>query len=97
MSVPIGTSLVYQDDDVRIWMLDLAPGEETPVHQHEVDYVYCVVAAGDTETHYADGTVLACSEVIGDRQYHPAGQPHLLRNTGTANYRNVIIELLKVP
>lgn len=93
-SQAIGTSLVYEDAHVRIWTLDLLPGEQTPWHQHEVDYVYCVIAAGSTATQYADGTVGRTTERIGECHYHPAGQPHFLRNTGDSVYRNVIVELL---
>ncbi|PTA47646.1 hypothetical protein C8054_03810 [Micromonospora sp. RP3T] len=92
--VEVGTELVYQDDRVRIWTLDLAPGQETNIHQHPCDYVYVVLSPGQTETVCIDGTVLPGDDKVGDAVYHEAGLPHLLRNVGPTPYANVIVELV---
>ncbi len=92
--VQVGTKLVYQDERVRIWTLDLAPGEETGIHQHPCDYVYVVLAAGKTQTIDTDGTVHPGDDKVGDSVYHSAGKPHLLRNVGTTQYSNIIVELV---
>ncbi|MEO3772788.1 hypothetical protein [Micromonospora sp. B9E7] len=92
--VQVGTELVYQDDRVRIWTLDLAPGQETNIHQHPCDYVYVVLSPGQTETVCTDGTVLPGDDKVGDAVYHEAGLPHLLRNVGATPYANVIVELV---
>jgi hypothetical protein len=42
----VGTRLLHEDDRVRIWELDLQPGEETPPHRHEYDY-YIITIDGD--------------------------------------------------
>lgn len=91
---PVGTHLVFEDHRVRVWTLDLAPGEQTTQHQHPCDYIYVVLAGGQTETVLADGSILPAYDAAGDAVYHAAGQPHLLRNVGTTPYANVIIELL---
>ena len=42
MSVVIGppaTRLLFENDDVKIWMMDVAPGETYPHHYHNYDYV----------------------------------------------------------
>lgn len=79
---------------MRIWRLELNPGEATPPHQHSCDYVYVVIRDGKTETHYSNGTVDAATDAIGDCVRHAAGLPHLLRNVGTTRYVNIVIELL---
>ena len=35
---PIGTELVFEDDSVRVWRIDLAPGEKAGWHTHFLDY-----------------------------------------------------------
>ncbi|GLF92915.1 cupin domain-containing protein [Streptomyces yaizuensis] len=90
----VGTKLVHQDENVRIWTLELAPGEETTIHQHPCDYVYVVVAGGQTETVNIDSTIHPGDDRTGDSVYHQAGPPHLLRNVGTTHYSNIIVELL---
>ena len=42
----IGSKLLFEDDEIRIWELRLAPGEESSPHQHTCDYVI-VDVAGD--------------------------------------------------
>lgn len=91
--VQVGTQLIYQDERVRVWTLDLAPGEQTLVHQHPCDYVYVVLEAGQTQTIDADSTVHPGNDKVGDSVYHEAGPPHLLKNVGTTHYSNVIVEL----
>jgi hypothetical protein len=42
MSVVIGppaTRLLFENDDVKIWMMDVAPGETYPHHYHDYDYI----------------------------------------------------------
>jgi hypothetical protein len=42
MSVVIGppaTRLLFENDDVKVWMMDVAPGETYPHHYHHYDYV----------------------------------------------------------
>ncbi|MFI7134858.1 cupin domain-containing protein [Nonomuraea sp. NPDC050153] len=90
----VGTKLLYQDDRVRLWLLELAPGEQTTIHQHPCDYVYVVVEGGQTETVNVDSTVIPGDDKIGDAVYHQAGLAHLLKNVGTTNYTNIIVELL---
>ena len=36
---PPATRLLFENDDVKIWMMDVAPGETYPHHYHDYDYV----------------------------------------------------------
>ncbi len=90
----VGTKLVYSDDRVRVWVLELEAGEQTIVHQHPCDYVYVVTESGRAETVNHDGTSYVGDDKVGDAVYHEAGQPHLLRNIGDTPYSNIIVELL---
>ncbi|MYS87471.1 hypothetical protein [Embleya scabrispora] len=42
----IGTRVLFEDDKVRIWELELAPGARSDAHRHELDY-YLIQIAGD--------------------------------------------------
>ncbi|MEU8799795.1 cupin domain-containing protein [Spirillospora sp. NPDC048819] len=95
ISAAVGSHLVYEDSRVRVWTLELAPGEETPVHQHLCDYVYVVISGGSTETRYAGGSADPRTDRAGESYHHPAGPPHSLANTGGAPYRNIIVELVE--
>ena len=53
--VEIGTRLLFENDRVRVWDLQLAPGESTGVHRHTNDYLYVVIGDGMLQTVFADG------------------------------------------
>lgn len=40
----IGSNILYEDSNVRIWNLTLAPGEMTSMHRHDCDYHFvCII------------------------------------------------------
>ena len=54
---PIGTELVFEDDSVRVWRIDLAPGEKAGWHTHRLDYTSIVIEGDVVERPNGDGTV----------------------------------------
>jgi quercetin dioxygenase-like cupin family protein len=92
---PIGTKVLFEDDEIRVWKLDLPAGEATPIHEHEHDYVFVVVAGGSTETIARDGSSERSTDRRGDAVHHEAPLVHRLRNIGDSRYVNVIVEFLQ--
>jgi len=35
----VGTKVLMENDRVRIWEMRLAPGQDSEVHRHDLDYV----------------------------------------------------------
>ena len=83
---------MYEDDSVRVWRIDLAPGETAGWHTHYLDYTTVVVEGDLVERPNADGTdrieVKPGRSCAGTRA--PAA---MLRNIGTKTFRNVIVEV----
>jgi quercetin dioxygenase-like cupin family protein len=92
---PVGSKILFEDDQVRIWDAEVAPGETLPIHFHDLDYVTVTLTEGDVEVTEADGTIRGGHRMPGDVQVTKVGtgQTHVLKNVGTAPYRNRIIEL----
>jgi hypothetical protein len=42
----VGSRILFEDDNVRIWDMKLEPGEASALHTHEHDY-YLIVQKGD--------------------------------------------------
>ena len=40
ISSDIGTELLFENDRIRVWSMVLQPGEESPLHRHDGDYVF---------------------------------------------------------
>ena len=95
---PVGTELAFEDERVRIWRIDLEPGQEAPVHTHELDYTSVVVEGDLVERLNADGTSDRLAVRPGDyMRWHQGSLRHGLRNVGSVRFRNVIVELKTVP
>lgn len=88
----VGTSLLFENEQIRIWSLLLEPGDTAPVHQHEFPYVYLVVAPGSTLMTESDGNEVRSVDDKWEVVRHDAGLPHTLQNLGSTRYENAIIE-----
>ena len=40
---PIATSVLFENDDVRVWEMDLAQGEVCGMHHHTLDYLLYII------------------------------------------------------
>ena len=95
----LGTSVVYEDDRLRVWRLKLAPGEESAIHRHELDHLLiqvqgdriAVVPEPDTEGPYRDE--LAADVVPGAVVHVTRGGIERARNVGEMTYLEIIVEL----
>ena len=94
----IGSKLLFEDDEIRIWELRLDPGEESVPHRHTCDYVI-VDVAGDK---IAAKSVPGYKSEYGDYIEAPVEQGHTIFlkqgsvesavNVGEKPYRNVLVE-----
>jgi hypothetical protein len=99
----VGSKVLYEDDHVRVWQLKLRPGEESPVHRHELDHLLiqvrgdriAVIPEPDTEGPYTE--VLEADVVPGAVVHVRRGGVERARNVGTQPYLEVIVELKNVP
>lgn len=92
----VGTKLLHEDEDVRVWLLELAPGEATAWHQHSCDYGFVVTRPGTVRCEYVDGEVEdQIDDPLGSSQYRTRDVAHRLVNVGSEDYKNVVIEFKK--
>jgi quercetin dioxygenase-like cupin family protein len=95
----VATRLLYEDERVKIWELELEPGEETPPHEHRLDHVI-VVIEGDriagaphalstgASSHYIEADVTP-----GVWHVQKRGGIEIARNIGAKRFREILIEL----
>jgi oxalate decarboxylase/phosphoglucose isomerase-like protein (cupin superfamily) len=96
---PMGDRVVFENDRVRIWELELPPGADSNIHRHDLDYILVVlggdrVAAvqepdtGSSLPPYFEADVTPGSVVFVER-----GGIEIARNVGREPYTEFIIEL----
>jgi hypothetical protein len=96
---PVATKLLFENDRVRVWEMNLAPGERSSTHRHELDYVLVQLegdriaadfepdSAGAYQGH-VEGTVEP-----GKTRFIARGGIETAVNVGARRYREILIEL----
>ncbi len=98
---PGGGKLVFENDSVKIWDIELPPGAKTALHTHLLDYVLVQIAGDeicaephpDTEGFYTRRMVLETRP--GDSVFIEKGGSEVAVNTGKKVWREICIELKK--
>jgi hypothetical protein len=96
---PVGTKVVYEDEKVRVWVLRLAPGERSAVHQHDLDHLLiqirgdriAVAPEPDAEGPHRD--YMEADVIPGMVVHVPKGGIETAINVGAAPYYEVIVEV----
>ena len=89
----VGTTMLFENDRVRVWNLVLGPGEASPLHKHPLDYLTIVIEGTNLRVVFENGQFEDRSYRIGDVNFRPKHSTHYVSNTGSVRYKNLIIEL----
>ncbi|HEY6624298.1 MAG: hypothetical protein WB765_02130 [Acidimicrobiales bacterium] len=95
----IATRVLLENDRVKIWEMDLAPGEESAIHEHTMDYILVVIDGDRIAGVPEDDSAGLYNEYVevdvnpGDHFYIEKGGVETARNIGRKRYREIAIEL----
>ena len=93
----VGTQILWEDDDVRVWEMRLEPGENSDLHHHKHNY-YLVISSGDlvagippkdSPMDFFVGKVPAQGNTVPV----PKGGTEWALNVGEKTYYEILIEL----
>jgi hypothetical protein len=95
----VGSRIVFENDKVRVWQLELAPGESSDVHEHRLDHLLiqvagdriCVIPEPDSQGPFRD--YLEADVIPGVAVHVARGGIETAKNVGQQPYREVIVEL----
>jgi quercetin dioxygenase-like cupin family protein len=92
--VDVGQRVLHDDPVVRVWEVQLEPGETHPWHLHHNPYVVLSIDGSEGRMDWLDGSEPRfISEHRGGSVYRPVSPVHRLTNIGTSCYRNRLVEL----
>ena len=107
----VGTTKLFENDDIILWEFVLEPGETTPVHTHRHDYVWYVLEGTKLEVFDEKNEYLGAFDaptgaifplrlegdelVTTDEKGIRAPATHAARNGGPTRYREILIESKK--
>lgn len=103
----VGTTKLFENDDVIVWDFRLEPGESTGVHTHTYPYFFQVVAGSTLAVSAADGSALGDIDfptgstrsltIEGDELVAAQGGrvpvTHAAKNIGPTSYHEILVEL----
>lgn len=95
----VGTKLLFENDRVKVWEMDLAPGEETALHRHDHDYLMVILEGDRIAGVPAPGADPAVDRYIeadivpGLCVFRSSGHTEIARNIGVRRYYEIIVEL----
>ncbi len=84
---------------VRVWSIDLEPGERLGAHRHTLDYFWTALGAGRSLQHIGDGSTRLVTYAKGETRHFDFGPGeyllHDLENIGDTPLAFVTVEFLR--
>jgi mannose-6-phosphate isomerase-like protein (cupin superfamily) len=93
----IATRSLFENEDVRVWEMDVAPGDTFGLHHHSNDYVLYITGGAHLRV---DDKDFGPYDFIGRERsvfYIKAGGTESFKNVGTTPFREALIEIKRPP
>jgi hypothetical protein len=87
--------LRIDNEFLRAYYVEVAPHDETQLHQHEHDYIYVSLGPADVVNAVFNKPEVQLVLKDGATRFTPGGFAHVARNLSDLPFRNITIELLK--
>ena len=95
----VGTALLFENDRVRVWEMDLEPGAKSAVHRHDLDYLIVqiegdrIAAIPEPDSAGKHTQYIEVQAQPGKVSYLTRGGIETAVNVGQRRYREILIEL----
>ena len=90
----IGHRIVMENEHVRIWEINLEPGETIGFHIHHHPYIIFSLGGGENEIETIFGDKIMTNEPLGHTVFMDVARPvHRLTNRAKVPYLSRLVEL----
>ena len=95
----VGTRMLMENDRVRIWEMRLAPGQDSEVHRHDLDYLLVqidgdrIAGVPEPDSKGAYNEYIEADVIPGNAVYIERGGVEIARNVGKRPYYEILVEL----
>ena len=97
----IGTTLLMENDQIRVWELKLEPGQSSDLHHHELDYLMVQIEGDEIAADFepdSTGTFAGSERLQGPVSpgmaiFAEAGGREIAVNIGSETFREIIVEV----
>jgi mannose-6-phosphate isomerase-like protein (cupin superfamily) len=96
MDEPLGdvaTTLLLENERVKVWEMRLEPGESSALHRHEHDYLLYILEGTSIDADRPDGSSTSYPVSPGQLVFVPRGGTERAVNRGSTRFRELLVEL----
>ena len=86
---------LFQNELVRVFKVEVAPGETTLIHRHRHDYIYVTLGDYEVSNEVVGTSAVRVKLHDGDTGFLAGGYAHAARDLSSAPLRNITVELLQ--
>jgi quercetin dioxygenase-like cupin family protein len=90
---PVATRVILENDDVRVWEMDLAPGEVCGLHRHTLDYVLFILSGANIGVQSPGRKPYSFNVKARGTYFVPAGGVESAHNVGQTRFFEALFEL----
>jgi mannose-6-phosphate isomerase-like protein (cupin superfamily) len=95
---PVATRVIFDNDAVRVWEMDLVPGAVCGLHHHTMDYVLFILSGANVGAQSPGGHKMVPFPVKARATYFvPAGGKESAHNMGDTRFFEALFELKRPP
>jgi quercetin dioxygenase-like cupin family protein len=87
--------LAFENDQVRVFKVEVAPHKSTLMHWHRHDYLFVTLGDAHVSNQIQGRDPIELNFVDGDTRFVSSNFAHIAQNLSDKPFRNVTIELLK--
>jgi quercetin dioxygenase-like cupin family protein len=87
--------LALENEEVRVFKVDVAPQAATLMHRHDHDYIFVTLGAAHVSNELEGKPPVDLKLSDGEARFVPGHFAHVARNLAEQPFRNVTIELLQ--
>jgi quercetin dioxygenase-like cupin family protein len=86
---------LLENQQVRVWLAEVAPHDATLMHRHRHDYVFVSIGETNVQNEVAGKPPVTLKLQDGETRFVAGNFAHVARNLADTPFRNVTIELLQ--
>jgi len=87
--------LILENENVRVFKVEVAPHTATLMHQHRLDYVYVTIGDAHISNEVKGNPSADVKLADGDTRFVPGNFAHIVTDLSEQPFRNITIELVQ--
>ncbi|HYA36058.1 MAG TPA: hypothetical protein VEF03_10580, partial [Candidatus Binataceae bacterium] len=90
---PVATRVLFENDDVKVWEMDLKPGEVCGLHRHTMDYVLFILEGANLGVESPGSKPFRFDVTARATYFVPSGGVESAHNVGDTRFFEALFEI----